>query len=48
MIVPLSTIFLESAFNLCIGRVIKERFQSLTSEHVEILSLLKDWEQDDT
>jgi hypothetical protein len=46
MIIPISTIFSESAFSLC-GRVIKERRRSLTSKHVEMLSLLKDWEQDD-
>jgi hypothetical protein len=46
MIVPVSTISSESAFSLC-GRVIEERRRSLTSEHVEMLSLLKDWEQGD-
>jgi hypothetical protein len=44
MIVPVSTISLNSAFSLC-GRVIEERRWSLTSKHVDMLSLLKDWEQ---
>jgi hypothetical protein len=47
MIVPVSTISSETAFSLC-GRVIEERRRSLTSEHVEMLSLLKDWEQGNT
>jgi hypothetical protein len=47
MNVPVSTISSKSAFSLC-GRVIEERQRSLTSEHVEMLSLLKDWEQGDT
>jgi hypothetical protein len=47
MIVLISTISSESAFSLC-SRVIEERQRSLTSEHAEMLSLLKDWEQDDT
>ena len=41
---PVSTISSESAFSLC-GRLIEERRQSLTPEHVEMLSLAKDWEQ---
>jgi hypothetical protein len=47
MIVHVSTISSKSAFSLC-GRIIEERRRSLTSEHVEMLSLLKDWEQGDT
>jgi hypothetical protein len=46
MIVPVSTISLEFAFYLC-GRVIEERRRSWTSEHIEILSMLKEWEQGD-
>jgi hypothetical protein len=46
MTVPVSTISLESVFPLC-GRVIEKRRRSLTFEHVEMLSLLKDWEQGD-
>ena len=42
--VPVSTVSSESAFSLC-GRLIEERRRSLTSEHVEMLSLVKDWEQ---
>jgi hypothetical protein len=42
--VPASTISCESAFSLC-GMLIKERWRSLTPEHVEMLSLAKDWEQ---
>jgi hypothetical protein len=42
--VPVSTISSESAFSLC-GRLIEERRRSLTPEHVEMLSLAKDWEQ---
>jgi hypothetical protein len=44
MFVLVSTISSESVFSLC-GRVIKEHRWSLTSEHVEMLSLLRDWEQ---
>jgi hypothetical protein len=47
MTIPVSTISSESAFSLCI-RVIEERRGRLTSKHVEMLSLLKDWEQGDT
>lgn len=43
----ISTISSESAFSLY-GRLIEERRQSLTPEHVEMLSLIKDWEQGDT
>jgi hypothetical protein len=46
MIVSVSTISSESAFSLC-DRVIEECRRSLTSEHVEMLLLLKDWEQGD-
>jgi hypothetical protein len=34
-------------FSLC-GRVIEEHQRSLTSEHVEMLSLLKDWDKGNT
>ena len=44
LIVLVSTISSESAFSLC-GRLIEERRRSLTPEHVEMLSLAKDWEQ---
>jgi len=44
---PVSTISLESAFSLT-GRIIEERRQRLTSDTVEMLSLVKDWEQADT
>ena len=44
MIVSVSTVSSESAFSLT-GRLIEERRRSLTSEHVEMLSLIKDWEQ---
>jgi hypothetical protein len=47
MIIHVSTISSVSAFSLC-GKVFEERRQSLTSEHAEMLSLLKDWEQGDT
>jgi hypothetical protein len=46
MIVLVSTISSESDFSLC-DKVIEECRRSLTSEHVEMLSLLKDWEQGD-
>jgi hypothetical protein len=41
--VPASTISSESTFSLA-GRVIEERRRRLTSEMVEVLSCLKDWE----
>lgn len=44
--VPVSTISSESAFSLC-GRVLEERRRSLSPEHVEMVSLIKDWEQGD-
>jgi hypothetical protein len=44
LIVLVSTISSESAFSLC-GRLIEERWRSLTPELVEMLSLAKDWEQ---
>jgi hypothetical protein len=43
MTAPVSTISSESTFSL-VGRVIEERYRSLTCEMVEILSCLKDWE----
>jgi hypothetical protein len=43
MTVPVSTISSESTFSLA-GRVIEERRRRLTSDMVEILSCLKDWE----
>jgi hypothetical protein len=42
LIVPVSTISLESAFSLT-GRIIEER--RLTSEMVEMLTCIKDWEE---
>jgi hypothetical protein len=41
--VPASTISSESTFSLVVG-VIEERRWWLTSEMVEVLSCLKDWE----
>jgi hypothetical protein len=46
LIVLVSTISSESAFNLC-AKVLKEHRWSLSPEHVEMLSLIKDLEQDD-
>jgi hypothetical protein len=46
MVVPVSTIPLEFAFSLA-SRVIEERRRTLSSEHVEMICLLKDWEQGD-
>jgi len=43
MTVPVSTISSESTFSL-VGRVIEERRRSLTSDMLEMLSCLKDWE----
>lgn len=43
MTVPASTISSESTFSL-VGRVIEERRRRLTSDMVEILSCIKDWE----
>ena len=43
LIVPVSTISSESVFSLA-GRLIEERRRSLTSEMVEILTCLKDWQ----
>uniref|UniRef100_A0A0A9AXH3 HAT C-terminal dimerisation domain-containing protein n=1 Tax=Arundo donax TaxID=35708 RepID=A0A0A9AXH3_ARUDO len=44
MTVPVSTISSESCSSLT-GRVIDERRRHLTSEMVEMLACLKDWEQ---
>ena len=46
MTVPVSTISSEAAFSLC-GRLIEDRRRSLTPEHVEMCSLIKDWEEGD-
>lgn len=46
MTVPVSTISSESAFSTT-GRIIEERRRRLTPEMVEILALIKDWEQGD-
>ena len=43
MTVPVSTISFESVFSLA-GRLIEERRRSLTSEMVENLTCLKDWQ----
>jgi hypothetical protein len=43
MTVHVSTISSESTFSL-VGRVIEERRRSLTSDMVEMISCLKDWE----
>ena len=43
LIVPVSTVSSESAFSLS-GRILEERRTSLTSEMVEILLTVKDWE----
>jgi hypothetical protein len=43
MTVPISIISSESTFSL-VGRGIEERRQSLTSDMVEMISCLKDWE----
>jgi hypothetical protein len=43
MTVPVLTISSESTFSL-VGRVIEERRRSLTSDMVEMISCLKDWE----
>ena len=45
--VHVSTISSESAFSLT-SRIIEERRRRLTSDMVEMLSLVKDWEQADT
>ena len=42
--VPVSTVFSEAAFSLT-GRIIEERRTNLSSEMVEILTIVKDWEQ---
>ena len=42
--VPVSTTSSESAFSLT-GRILEDRRRSLTSEMVEILTIVKDWEQ---
>ena len=42
--VPVSTISSESAFSLT-GRIIEERRRRLTSEMVEMLTCIKDWEE---
>ena len=44
--VPVSTISSESAFSTT-GRIVEERRRSLGSDMVEMLALLKDWEQGD-
>jgi hypothetical protein len=44
--VPVSNISSESAFSLC-GKVLDERRWSLSPKHVEMVSLIKDWEQGD-
>nr|ABA95642.1 hAT family dimerisation domain containing protein [Oryza sativa Japonica Group] len=41
--VPVSSVSSESAFSLC-GRIIEDRRTSLSSDHVEILLSVKDWE----
>jgi len=41
--VPVSTVSSESAFSLS-GRILEDRRTSLTSEMVEILMTVKDWE----
>jgi hypothetical protein len=46
MIVPVSTISSKSTFSLA-SRVIEERQRTLSSEHVEMVCLLEDWEQGD-
>jgi len=43
MSVPVSTCSSESCFSLA-GRILEERRRSLKPEHVEMLTLLKDWE----
>jgi hypothetical protein len=43
MTVHVSTIRSESTFSL-VGRVIEERWRSLTSDMVELISCIKDWE----
>jgi hypothetical protein len=42
--VPVSTVSSEAAFSLT-GRIIEERRTNLSSEMVEILTIVKDWEQ---
>ena len=44
--IPISTISSESAFSTT-GRIVEERCRSLGSDMVEMLALLKDWEQGD-
>jgi hypothetical protein len=46
MTVPVSTISSESAFSTT-GRIIEERRRRLTPDMVEMLTLVKDWEQAD-
>jgi hypothetical protein len=46
MTVPISTISSESAFSTT-GRIIEERQRWLTPDMVEMLTLVKDWEQAD-
>ncbi|XP_066164419.1 uncharacterized protein [Oryza sativa Japonica Group] len=41
--VPVSSVSSESVFSLC-GRIIEDRRTSLSSDHVEILLSVKDWE----
>jgi hypothetical protein len=47
MTIPASTIYSESTFSL-VGRVTEERSHRLTSDMVEILSCIKDWELADS
>jgi hypothetical protein len=47
MIVPASTISSGSTFSLA-GMVIEERRRQLTSDMVEVLSCIKDWELADS
>jgi hypothetical protein len=46
MTIPVSTISSEFAFSLS-GRLLDDHRQSLTPAHIEMLSLIKDWEQAD-
>ena len=44
MSVPVSTVSFESCFSLS-GRILEDRWRRLLSEHVEMLTCIKDWEQ---
>jgi hypothetical protein len=44
MVVPVSTVCSESCFSLT-GRILEERRRRLLSEHVEMLTCIKDWDQ---